>query len=628
MYVFSHLLILPIHVPRSPNQFKSFLYLRKNIQLLIASQYVDSTSPFVSSSAGLAPPTHAGQKYIRKSISILSSAGSLLSASSSIDEESKEPKTPTLSDWPSAKGLPDDADVRLAISCQQPPTTKAQPEIHRAFSFELAPEAPLRPAPLPPLSQHTRNETAAKLAVGSSNTASCPSDFSTALECKATIAQLAKDFLPEYISTPQATLARKNISFPLLKIDTRGFHTPLGNNRISHLDVPEIKLLPTIDHDVEMLSLGYKAYSESRAEQDRTLLSFSERETLSSRHSITSPVPRRDIAYDDFRKGFTRYSAQTPSKRLLNDMHEQKLFIPTQYKPYSAPQPVLRRSVAEFELLMSLEQKAIPVIHSAPIKFIPYSAPEIKRKQMQLSAPEIYIPEDVPAPLFTKRTEPVAVAKPRDLFPTGDFVAKDQGLQLRMTRVVTTFAKLEWVVQDLSSVRRLKCFAPANSLSSRKGALTLLFKIAGSKLIAVDFFDVEDNPLFNFQKRIGNTRIATTPLGADVFSVHNASLPSLPQWTVKLASCDGIAVQWDAKGRGTETVVVRQAGVEVGRIRCESGHRSHSVSFSSCLNMVWVHSEVMANGKQYIVSIAKGENYAVMAALATVFDDLRTDEGW
>jgi hypothetical protein len=108
----------------------------------------------------------------------------------------------------------------------------------------------------------------------------------------------------------------------------------------------------------------------------------------------------------------------------------------------------------------------------------------------------------------TKLEEPVAFATNRGIFFSGGFFAKEKGLQIKMTRIVTTGSRLEWVIQDLHGSKNLKCFAQTNSLSSKK-----------------DFFDGEGNLLFSFQKRIGSTRIAETPSGIELFSVRNASLP-------------------------------------------------------------------------------------------------------
>ena len=80
----------------------------------------------------------------------------------------------------------------------------------------------------------------------------------------------------------------------------------------------------------------------------------------------------------------------------------------------------------------------------------------------------------------------------------------------------------------------------------------------------------------------------------------------IPHWTVSLSSTENIAAQWVAKGdEKLKNVTVTWGGFQVGHISCEL-KRKHS----------------------YSVSIAPEMNYAILAALVTVFDDLRTDEGY
>jgi len=163
-------------------------------------------------------------------------------------------------------------------------------------------------------------------------------------------------------------------------------------------------------------------------------------------------------------------------------------------------------------------------------------------------------------------------------------------MQFTMSRRVITMSKMEWAVEGTDGSRLLKCFEQTNSLSSRK-----------------DFFDLEGNQIFDFQRRIGSTKTAESPKGATLFVVKNASLHMTPHWTVSLTSTtDDAAPQWVAKGdEAMENVVVTWGGFQVGRISCESGLKKHT----------------------YTVNIAAKMNYVIMAALTTVFDDLRTDEG-
>lgn len=590
--------------PQSPLYHSPFKIKNEDV-----ARWAESVSPFAMSPATpLLPEDEVRDNAPRASTP--SSAGSLFSGSSGC-EESRGPKTPTCSqnvDLSVPRHLTI-ADVGLAAkSFSTHATNEAVPKIiHKAFSFELAPEAPFRPAPPPP-NENTRGELASPCLEESSNTPPPPGPLGgQGNVCQATITSLVDDFMPEYIPSPQITPAKKKNSFPLLKIDTTGFHTPIKPQR--QPEITDIELSPPalpIPHVGEMMSLGYKAYSESRAEQDRRLLSFSDREVSSSRHSIANPPPRKptNLSYDEYRKGATRYSVQTvPSRRLTDDSREQGLVhrppFPSNYKAYSPPKGIDLRSKPEIELHIPQTQRTQRVEQvlrvqnpdpvPAPIKYVPYSAASPKAHPKRTRAEIESIPaSSSPSP---KDEEIVALATNRGIFFTGGFFAREQGLELRMTRMVSTFSKMEWLIQDLAGTRRLKCFAQTNSLSRRK-----------------DFWDTEGNLLFNFQKKIGSTRIAETPCGKEVFEVKNATLPSMPHWTVKLASGGKAesSASWIAKGdEEMENVVVRWGGFEVGRIRCESRARKHT----------------------YIVNIAPEMNYAVMAALATVFDDLRTDEG-
>lgn len=78
-----------------------------------------------------------------------------------------------------------------------------------------------------------------------------------------------------------------------------------------------------------------------------------------------------------------------------------------------------------------------------------------------------------------------------------------------------------------------------------------------------------------------------------------------PHWAINLGSETGPA-EWIATGdKDLESVVVTWGGYQVGRIKLDSKRRKHT----------------------YILNVAFEMNYCIMAALATVFDDLRTDEG-
>jgi hypothetical protein len=173
---------------------------------------------------------------------------------------------------------------------------------------------------------------------------------------------------------------------------------------------------------------------------------------------------------------------------------------------------------------------------------------------------------------------------------TKGLFAGEQGLQFTMSRRVITMSKMEWLIESPGGSRVLKCYEQTNSLSRKR-----------------DFFDAEGNQLFDFQRRTGSTMTAEAPMGGTLFMVKNASLHLSPHWTVSMGNTsDNASAQWIAKGDGAmKNVIVNWGGFQVGRISCESGFKKHT----------------------YTVSIAPEMNYAIMAALTTVFDDLRTDEG-
>ncbi len=68
-------------------------------------------------------------------------------------------------------------------------------------------------------------------------------------------------------------------------------------------------------------------------------------------------------------------------------------------------------------------------------------------------------------------------------------------------------SKIEWMIESPGGSRLLKCYEQVNSLSRKR-----------------DFFDIEGNQLFDFQRRIGSTRTAEAPRGGTLFIVKNASL--------------------------------------------------------------------------------------------------------
>ncbi len=98
--------------------------------------------------------------------------------------------------------------------------------------------------------------------------------------------------------------------------------------------------------------------------------------------------------------------------------------------------------------------------------------------------------------------------------------------------------------------------------------------------------------------------VSSATLLSTKYSNTNTFIAS-PHWAVNLGS-DTTAAQWTAKGDDQMgSVVVTWGGFQVGRISLESRARKHS----------------------YILNVAPEINYCIMAALTTMFDDLRTDEG-
>jgi uncharacterized protein YxjI len=221
------------------------------------------------------------------------------------------------------------------------------------------------------------------------------------------------------------------------------------------------------------------------------------------------------------------------------------------------------------QLVQIEQQKSVPSRHSLP-------APT-RRTQKEIEA--------IPEPPSAKSEEATSLGTNLG-FATKGLFAGEQGLQFSMSRRVITMSKMEWEILSPAGSQLIKCYEQTNSLSRRR-----------------DFFDVQGSRLFDFQKRIGSTRTAECPKGSTLFVIKNASLHLTPHWAVSLGSTSENV--WVAKGdEAMENVVVTWGGFQVGRISCSSRYK---------------HT--------YAVTIAPEMNYAIMVALATVLDDLRTDEG-
>ncbi|CZR66781.1 uncharacterized protein PAC_16682 [Phialocephala subalpina] len=170
------------------------------------------------------------------------------------------------------------------------------------------------------------------------------------------------------------------------------------------------------------------------------------------------------------------------------------------------------------------------------------------------------------------------------------FCAGSDGLQLTMSRRVATFSKLEWAVESSDESRNVRCFTQTNTLSRR-----------------TDFFAGNEvgEKLFAFQRKTGSTRVGETADGTGLFSVRNSSFGMSPYWVVNTTADEKDSTkQWIAKGDDNLThVSVTWGGFSVGRIACAPRKGKHT----------------------YTVDVSAEMNYAIMAALVTVFDDWRMD---
>ncbi|CAL3965267.1 hypothetical protein PZA11_001940 [Diplocarpon coronariae] len=171
---------------------------------------------------------------------------------------------------------------------------------------------------------------------------------------------------------------------------------------------------------------------------------------------------------------------------------------------------------------------------------------------------------------------------------TTDFFSGCEGMQIKMTRRVESFSKVQWLIESNTGSEILRGIGHSQSRSRR-----------------TDFCYTDESQICQFQKRTGSTKVAEAPDGTTLFTVKNASLYSSPHWTIYLGD-DPMNTQWNANGdEGLQNVSVTWGGFQVGRISVESRRDKHT----------------------YILTVAPEMNYCVMAALTTVFDDLRTDEG-
>lgn len=172
------------------------------------------------------------------------------------------------------------------------------------------------------------------------------------------------------------------------------------------------------------------------------------------------------------------------------------------------------------------------------------------------------------------------------------FCAGSEGLQMTMSRRVATFSKLEWAVESSDSSRNVRCFTQTNTLCRR-----------------TDFFENKEGgageKLFCFQRKTGSTRVGETSDGVGLFSVKNSSFGMSPYWVVLTTGDERDSTKmWIAKGdEALMKVDVTWGGFKVGSIACAPRKGKHT----------------------YTVNVSAEMNYAIMAALVTVFDDWRMD---
>ncbi|KAH7313142.1 hypothetical protein BKA65DRAFT_153932 [Rhexocercosporidium sp. MPI-PUGE-AT-0058] len=290
--------------------------------------------------------------------------------------------------------------------------------------------------------------------------------------------------------------------------------------------------------------------------------------------------------------------------RLKASRQSMQIQIPTQIQRHPIQEvPVQSRAQRltgmEQEFLKSLEGgKAPPTRHSIQIPALcptlrtpefPAHAPIRKPVKAEQSITRMQRKAEIEKVPVQSVTSVAAARAPINsgVWFTKGFFAGREGMQIKMTRRVTKFSKLEWVIESDDGSKILKSFGHSNSLSRK-----------------TDFADIDDTPIFTFQKKTGSTMVAEAPNGAALFTIRN-TLYSSPFWTLNLGSDNATngAAQWTAKGDSSlEAVAVSWGGFQVGRISLESKAKKHT----------------------YILNIAPEVNYCIIAALTTVFDDLRT----
>ncbi|PVH82607.1 hypothetical protein DL98DRAFT_513715 [Cadophora sp. DSE1049] len=411
----------------------------------------------------------------------------------------------------------------------------------------MFPEMPKLPPPAPPANNLNRNcslrrssevvrspsraaSTSRRVSFGLPPNSSSPTERETVPKMpaahqrmQATITNLVS--LPEFIPSPsQAPVSKKSTVPPQLRISTQSSAAP----QLPPLVHPEWELsFPTTRPTyAERKAQKYRdQIRQSTPIPDHTkelLRTLEERKISPSRQSVPFPPAS------------SPNSRLESMNRLKASRQSMQIQIPTQIQRHPIQEvPVHNQAQKSLdqEFLRSLEaSKASQTRHSVQL---PSSRPSLsKRNSVQVTptrSPLQTLPEhpiQIPRkPLATepamtrlqKKAEIEKVPVQPELLPaspkspvnagvwfTKGFFAGREGMQIKMTRRVTNFSKMEWVIESDDGSRILKSFGHSNSLSRK-----------------TDFSDIDDTPIFTFQKKTGSTRVAEAPNDTSLFTIRN-----------------------------------------------------------------------------------------------------------
>ncbi|CZT43693.1 uncharacterized protein RSE6_03765 [Rhynchosporium secalis] len=419
--------------------------------------------------------------------------------------------------------------------------------------------------------------------------------------------------LPEVVPSPSKTLENSKPSIPLqLRVSTGSSEAP----RLPSLIHPEFELSfpttePTFAKGKVQTYVDQARHSAPVSDDAKELLrSLEARKISPNRLSMATPsvfLPSsRFESINRLKSGRQAMQIVIPAQIQQHPLYEVPVY--TQTQRLAGVEQEFCRSL-ETTKLPSNRQYFQPSVHP-PIK---PSIPEVSVQSLDSmsAAAEQSIArmrrrmeiERIPS---TKSVAPRAPTSSLSWFLKG-FFSGPEGMHMKMTRRVTSFAKSEWVIESDDGSKIIKGFGHSNSLSRKTGNSTPLLNIIAICSLFTDFSDIDDTPIFTIQKKTGSTRVAEAPNGISLFTIKNPLYAS-PYWAVNIGNerATNSAAQWTARGDASlEIVTVSCGGFQVGRISLESKAKKHT----------------------YILNILPGANYCIMAALATVFDDLRTDEG-